>query len=322
MDADGSDMRRVTTVGSSTSPSWSPDGTRLAFARTRGHIWTINVDGTDEQRITPDQNPPGWYEWREPIWSPDGTEIAANGTEIFEDDRRPINCVLGLAGNIKRCYNAAGGGIRIADWSPDSHSLLFGTYPPDAQMGMHTIGSAGGINELTDGTRIDGLFGAAWSPDGQRIAFTRATSAGQAERDPLLHILDAADGSNLVPLSVGDAYERDPDWQPIPVNAYPRPKGASPMRVSLVPAYQACTSPNRTHGPPLAFGSCSPPAQASGQLTVGSPDANGPPAKSVSHLRVNPLRGDPSTPADEADVRLRAQINDVRLALRPLRLHR
>jgi hypothetical protein len=50
-----------------------------------------------------------------------------------------------------------------------------------------------------------------------------------------------------------------------------------------------------------------------GQLTVGSPDANGQPAKSVSYLRVNPIRGDPSTPADEADVRLRAQITDVRL---------
>ena len=105
-----------------------------------------------------------------------------------------------------------------------------------------------------------------------------------------------------------------PDWQPIPVNAYPRPKGASPTRVSLVPAYELCTSPDRTHGPPLAFGSCSSPKQASSQLTVGSPDANGQPAKSVSYLRVNPLRGNPLTPADEADVRLRAIINDVRVA--------
>ena len=29
------------------------------------------------------------------------------------------------------------------------------------------------------------------------------------------------------------------DWQPIPFNAYPRPKGASPVRVSLVTAYDA-----------------------------------------------------------------------------------
>ena len=54
------------------------------------------------------------------------------------------------------------------------------------------------------------------------------------------------------------------------------------MRASLVPAYNQCTSPNRVHGPPdfpgnasNPDGSCNPPVQTSGQLTVGSPDANG-----------------------------------------------
>ena len=56
---------------------------------------------------------------------------------------------------------------------------------------------------------------------------------------------------------------------------HPRPTGATPVRVSLVPAYEPCTSPNRTHGPPLAFPSCSPPVQTSDFLTVGTPDANG-----------------------------------------------
>ena len=46
--------------------------------------------------------------------------------------------------------------------------------------------------------------------------------------------------------------------------AYPRPKGAGPLRVSLVPAYDECTAPNREHGPPLAYPSCNPPAQSSG----------------------------------------------------------
>ena len=61
-----------------------------------------------------------------------------------------------------------------------------------------------------------------------------------------------------------------PDWQPIPINAYPRPKGATPVHASLVPAYEPCASPNRQHGPPLAFASCNPPAQTSDELTVGS----------------------------------------------------
>jgi hypothetical protein len=75
---------------------------------------------------------------------------------------------------------------------------------------------------------------------------------------------------------------------------HPRPKGATPIRVSLVPAYNPCASPNRTHGPPLAFPSCNPPVQASSFLTVGTPDANGAPANSVGFVavKVNPASFD------------------------------
>jgi hypothetical protein len=65
---------------------------------------------------------------------------------------------------------------------------------------------------------------------------------------------------------------------------HPRPKAASPLRVSLVPAYQQCTASNRTHGPPLAFPSCNPPAQASSFVTVGTPDANTAAANSIGYV--------------------------------------
>jgi glucose/arabinose dehydrogenase len=96
------------------------------------------------------------------------------------------------------------------------------------------------------------------------------------------------------------------------VPGYPRPKSASPVQVSLVPAYQQCTAPDRTHGPPLAFGSCNPPVESSAQLTVGTPDANGQPAASTGFVRFGAVIGDPGTPADEADVNLRLQLTDVR----------
>src|SRR5690349_4715296 len=62
---------------------------------------------------------------------------------------------------------------------------------------------------------------------------------------------------------------------------HPRPRGATPLRAALVPAYEKCTSPNTRHGPPLAFPSCSPPVQTSNFLTVGTPDANGAGANSI-----------------------------------------
>ena len=93
---------------------------------------------------------------------------------------------------------------------------------------------------------------------------------------------------------------------------YPRPKGATPLRVALVPAYQECTAPNRVHGPGLAFASCNPPAQVSPNLTVGSPDANGKAASSSGSVKLEAVPGVPSTPADEADVRITISVTDVR----------
>ena len=44
-----------------------------------------------------------------------------------------------------------------------------------------------------------------------------------------------------------------------PAEGYPRPKGATPLRVSLVPAFAACTSANMIHGPALEHPRLQPP---------------------------------------------------------------
>ena len=100
-------------------------------------------------------------------------------------------------------------------------------------------------------------------------------------------------------------------WLAFP-NPYPRPKGATPLRTALVPAYKPCTAPNRTHGAPLAYGSCNPPTQQSGYLTVGSPDANGTAANMAGSVTMGVITGNTATTADEADVRLVASVTDVR----------
>jgi uncharacterized delta-60 repeat protein len=92
---------------------------------------------------------------------------------------------------------------------------------------------------------------------------------------------------------------------------YARPKGATPINVSLVPTYTQCTSSNRTHGPALAFPSCNPPTQQSSNLTVGTPDANGAAANSAGSVRLQTLVGIPGPP-DDSDVSLALQMTDVR----------
>ncbi len=95
---------------------------------------------------------------------------------------------------------------------------------------------------------------------------------------------------------------------------YARPKGATPLRTALVPAYAACSvgAANRTHGPALAHPSCNPPAQASGRLTVGTADANGQSPDFSGFVRLKTIVGDPGTGADEADVAFTVQASDVR----------
>jgi len=92
---------------------------------------------------------------------------------------------------------------------------------------------------------------------------------------------------------------------------HPRPKGATPLRVSMVPAFNQCTTPNRTHGPPLAFPSCNPPVQSSTAITVGTPDANGAAANSEGFVKLEVFIGVPGPP-DDSDVFIAANITDVR----------
>ena len=56
-------------------PDWSPDGTKIAWARATEtsdfDIWVMNADGTNQIQLTTDPGFDGY-----PSWSPDGTKIA------------------------------------------------------------------------------------------------------------------------------------------------------------------------------------------------------------------------------------------------------
>ena len=98
-----------------------------------------------------------------------------------------------------------------------------------------------------------------------------------------------------------------------PGSGYARPQGIASTRVWLVPALEACSTPNRVHGPALSFGSCTPPRPASDYATVGTLDRNGQPSNAAGFIRYRPMMGDPSTAADEADVAIRVSMLDVRV---------
>jgi hypothetical protein len=90
---------------------------------------------------------------------------------------------------------------------------------------------------------------------------------------------------------------------------YPRPKGATPVFVPLVPAFADCVSPNGTHGGGLSGGSCKPPAQTSTSLTVGTPDSNGAASNMTGFVRFGVCSG---SGCGAADVAITASVTDVR----------
>jgi len=76
MNSNGSNVRKVSSGGYATDPSWSPNRSvnKIAFVKVEGgeaNIFTVNPDGSDEQRLT-------WSSRRNenPSWSPDGHYLA------------------------------------------------------------------------------------------------------------------------------------------------------------------------------------------------------------------------------------------------------
>jgi hypothetical protein len=234
-------------------------------------------------------------------WSPDGARIA-----YVEIDSCNLEAFIGLINpDSSNSFPLVGGQCVNDDqsslepsWSPTGDRIA---YANDASLCCNARSGIWGINrdrtgqqQLTTGSDQR----PAYSPDGTKIAF--GSASGIKVMNP--------DGTGATNITTDGGM---PSWQSIPINTFPRPRGASPFRVPLVPANNQCATPNETHGAPLAFSSCNPPVLSSQYLTTGTPDSNGLPVKMDAYLLLKVIAGNSSTPADEADVEITAEVNDV-----------
>jgi len=210
MDADGSNVRRLTnTPGDSTSSwaaDWSPDGQKIVFTSNRDgstlgwdgyDLYVMNADGSNVQRLTRE---PGFD--ASPAWSPDGEHIA------FRSDRKSTDGIWLIASDGTGPRRLSNHGARPA-WSPDGKKIAF-QGDADGDIEIYVMDADGtNIQRLTHRPGPDGH--PDWSPDGSEIvfAFYGEGNTGTGE-DVGLYVI-GADGTNLRQLTAG-GYEGHPNW--------------------------------------------------------------------------------------------------------------
>jgi Tol biopolymer transport system component/polyisoprenoid-binding protein YceI len=199
--ASGSARPRQLTEGSFTAtlwPTWSPDGSRLAFAQGDGDassIWVMSANGgnahalteddlVEEETFTPDEFP---------TWSPDGERIAY--TSFLTDGNDDIFVMNANGSSPTRLTNGPEYDSD-PDWSPDGRLIAF-----SRDGDIYTMSSDGSnVRQLTEGSARDGA--PAWSRDGRWLAFSRADESGTTFAGPSRIIVMRANGSGVgrVPL--------------------------------------------------------------------------------------------------------------------------
>jgi WD40 repeat protein len=164
--------KHVITNFGALSPSFSPDGNRLAYteytaltwsqlftANTRLHL--VNVDGTTDIDVLPG---------RRPAWSPTANLVLY---EACENTKCGIMVLNVDTGNSRFLVGESAG---KASWSADGRTVTYST-DADGDSDIWSINLDGtGQRKLTDNSSTDAL--AAWSPDGQYIYFLSDRKGG------------------------------------------------------------------------------------------------------------------------------------------------
>jgi Tol biopolymer transport system component len=192
------------------SPTWSPDGSRIAFARqgnTNSRLHVVNADGSGSKPLT---RPLGSV--RDPVWSPDGRSIAFDADDRFytvHADGSPLKPLVS---------GPPGSGWGFPSWSPDGTRILYASTPqgPQGRLEVWVMNANGtGRRLLYHSACCSNTEGfATWSPDGKYIAFNLDVSAHQQLRSSGIYLMDA-DGRHLhrlTPLILHGFIA----WQPIP----------------------------------------------------------------------------------------------------------
>jgi hypothetical protein len=292
MNADGSGQTQLTTTPSTNErgPAWSADGTKIAFESSASGLRTVGPNGGNTSLLWP------LLTSRDVTWAPNSGRFA------FEERNSELRVVPPNDASF-----AIGNGLE-PNWSPYQDLVLHWVATPgNSELGDLLVTSVDDerfFTALDLGVLRPRRTSPVWSPDMEWLALAETSTLALRRPDGTGPVVLA---NGVEPIGI--------DWQRLsspPIPGYVRPQSAAAVQVPLVPAFEQCIAPDREHGPPLAFPSCSSPTQGSAQLTVGTPDVNGRPTRSVGYVKFKAIPGRPGTHVDEADVRVELHMTDVR----------
>jgi hypothetical protein len=178
VDSDGTNAAPITAGPTDLRPTWSPDGTKIAFERDvvtnsgaigSSSIFVVNPDGSGLTQLTSGSRDSS------PAWSPDGSRIAFS--------RAGILFVMKSDGSNPVATGIAGLDAGSVSWSPDSKRLVYSRTDPSVGAHRLFIANADGSGEspiITDACLPWGAAFPDWSPDGTKIAFLCDKQAGDS----------------------------------------------------------------------------------------------------------------------------------------------
>lgn len=192
------------TYSAADSPlAWSPDGQQIAFFQgtyPRQVVMVIPAAGGTPRLLTPD---PTFQIYRSRLlWSPDGRYLALYVPHNPPYSNQEVVTLLEVATGIATPLTRPGFYSALA-WSPDSRQLVLATgneFDPQALMAV-TVATQEFQPLSTE--PLQQILAAAWSPDGDWVAYSAAPQ-GEGANQRLYTV--RADGSDPQPITAADEY--------------------------------------------------------------------------------------------------------------------
>lgn len=218
MQPDGSGLRNLTRTSevSENQPSWSPEGSRIAFVNclecTSTDIFVMNADGTEAFNVTQDEAYDG-----APAWAPDGSMIAYH-SDAGPTSAAPADVVPPGHEDIFLINPDGSGRLRLTDtperelspsWSPDGAMLAFVGLQGTETSSVFVMNADGSDRVRLTDPSMWVHESVSWSSDGSRLAFVALDRESASE---YIYVMNA-DGTGLTRITDGSAVG-SPSWAP------------------------------------------------------------------------------------------------------------